>query len=78
MQQLKPETPWYGYDLGEWNEHLERQAQRAVKSECWETGKWCAEHRRSDVKMNTEMRTLEGDDRDRETTMAKRPRRRAS
>ena len=59
LPRLKPRMPWYGYDLGEWNEHLERQAQLAVKSEYWETGKWCAKHRRSDVKMNTEMRTLE-------------------
>src|SRR5215470_7224024 len=55
---LRPEMPWYGYDLGEWNDHLEAQAQRAVRGEYWETGKWCAEHRRSDVAMNTEMRTL--------------------
>jgi hypothetical protein len=53
--------PWYGYDLGEWNEHLERQAQRAVQSEYWETGEWCAKRRRSDVAMNTEMRTLDDD-----------------
>jgi len=56
---LRPEMPWYGYDLGEWTEHLEEQAQRAIRSEYWETGRWCAEHRRSDVPMNTEIRTLD-------------------
>ena len=56
---LQPEMPWYGYDLGEWNDHLEEQAQRAVRDEYWETGKWCAAHRRSDVPMNTEIRTLD-------------------
>jgi hypothetical protein len=56
---LKPVMPWYGYDLGQWNEHLERQAQLATKSEYWETGKWNAERRRSDVEMNTEVRTLD-------------------
>jgi UbiD family decarboxylase len=56
---LRPEMPWYGYDLGEWTEHLEQQAERAVRSEYWETGRWCAEHRRSDVPMNTEIRTLD-------------------
>ncbi len=61
LPRLKPEMPWYGYDLGSWNEHMEHQAQLAVKSEYWETGKWCAQRRRSDVKMNTEMRTLEDD-----------------
>jgi len=32
-----------------------------VKSEYWETGEWCAKRRRSDVAMNTEMRTLDDD-----------------
>jgi hypothetical protein len=50
--------PWYGYDLGMWNDKLEHQAQLAVKGDFWETGKWCARHRRSEVKMNTELRTL--------------------
>ena len=61
FQPLRPVMPWYGYDQGEWNEHLERQAQLAVKSEYWETGKWCAQRRRSDVPMNTEMRMLKDD-----------------
>ncbi len=61
---LRPEMPWYGYDLGEWNDHLEAQAQRAVRGEYWETGKWCAEHRRRDVAMNTEMRTLDRESRE--------------
>jgi UbiD family decarboxylase len=61
LPKLRPEMPWYGYDLGEWNEHLERQAQLAVKSEYWQTGEWCRQRRRSDVPMNTEMRTLEDD-----------------
>ncbi len=59
LPRLRPEMPWYGYDLGEWNDHLERQAQLAVASDYWETGKWCAQRRRSDVAMNTEMRTLD-------------------
>jgi 4-hydroxy-3-polyprenylbenzoate decarboxylase len=33
LPKLRPEMPWYGYDLGEWNDHLERQAQLAVQSE---------------------------------------------
>ncbi|MBI4523984.1 MAG: UbiD family decarboxylase [Deltaproteobacteria bacterium] len=61
LQKLKPVMPWYGYDQGEWNDHLERQAQFAVRSEYWKTGKWCARHRRRDVEMNTEMRTLDVD-----------------
>ncbi|MGE0627009.1 MAG: UbiD family decarboxylase [Hyphomicrobiaceae bacterium] len=61
LPKLRPEPPWFGYDLGEWNDHLERQAQLAVKSEYWQTGEWCRQRKRSDVQMNTEMRTLEDD-----------------
>ncbi len=61
LPKLRPEPPWYGYDLGEWNDHLERQAELAVKSEYWKTGEWCRQRKRSDIPMNTEMRTLEDD-----------------
>ncbi len=61
---LKPEPPWYGYDLGEWNEEFERMAQLAVKSEYWETGKLFAQRRRKDVEMNTEIRFLKDEDGD--------------
>ncbi len=61
LPKLRPEPPWFGYDLGEWNDHLERQAQLAVKSEYWQTGEWCRQRKRSDVPMNTEMRTLDDD-----------------
>ena len=55
---LRPESPWFGYSLGEWGEDLEEMAGRAVKSEYWETGKIYAQRRRSDVAMNTEVRTV--------------------
>jgi hypothetical protein len=45
--------------LGEWNDHLERQAQFAVKREYWQTGDWCRQRQRSDVAINTDMRTLD-------------------
>ncbi len=61
LPKLRPEMPWYGYDLGEWNDRLERQAALAVASEYWQTGEWCRQHRRSDVPMNTELRTLADD-----------------
>jgi 4-hydroxy-3-polyprenylbenzoate decarboxylase len=59
LPRLAPQRPWFGYDLGEWNEDLEVMAQRAVRSEYWETGKIIAQRRRKDVKMNTEIRTLD-------------------
>ena len=55
---LKPKRPWYGYDMGEWNEDLETMALRAVQGDYWQTGEIIAQKRRGDLKMNTEVRTL--------------------
>lgn len=55
---LKPQVPWFGYSLGEWDEGLEEMADRAVASEYWTTGDAIAEQRRGDVEMNTETRTV--------------------
>jgi 3-polyprenyl-4-hydroxybenzoate decarboxylase len=35
---LRPEWPWYGVSMGDWDERNEAMAQRAVKSEYFETG----------------------------------------
>jgi UbiD family decarboxylase len=58
LQKLKPQAPWFGYSLGAWTEDLEREAQRAVKGDYWETGRLAAQRRRRDVKMNTEVRDV--------------------
>ncbi len=58
LPKLKPQRPWYGYDMGEWNESLETMAQRAVRGDYWQTGEIIAQKRRGDLKMNTEVRTL--------------------
>ena len=55
---LKPQAPWFGYSLGEWSEEFDRAAELAVKSEYFKTGELIAKRRRKDVKMNTEVRTL--------------------
>ncbi len=55
---LKPETPWYGYSLGEWGDELEAAARRAVRGDYFETGKLLATRRRKDVRINTEVRDL--------------------
>ena len=62
LQKLNRESPWYGYDLGEWTEEFEQMANLAVKSEYWQTGKVMAQRRRNDVAMNTEVRTLNDSD----------------
>jgi 4-hydroxy-3-polyprenylbenzoate decarboxylase len=63
---LKPETPWYGYSLGEWSDEFDAAAELAVNSDYWETGRRIAQRRRKDVTMNTETRDVDeggaGDD----------------
>jgi 4-hydroxy-3-polyprenylbenzoate decarboxylase len=50
---LTPQPPWHGYDLGYWPEALEMQAQRATRSEYFQTGMELAGRRRNDVAMNS-------------------------
>jgi len=59
---LKPQSPWFGTSLGEWDESFDVMAERAVKSEYWITGDIIAQKRRNDVEMNTELRTLKKDE----------------
>jgi 4-hydroxy-3-polyprenylbenzoate decarboxylase len=59
LPKLKPESPWYGYSLGEWPDELERAAELAVKGDYFETGKLLVKRRRKDVRMNTEVRDLQ-------------------
>jgi 4-hydroxy-3-polyprenylbenzoate decarboxylase len=49
---LQPESPWHGYDLGVWPEHLERQAQLAARSEYFSFSDELIAQRRGDVAMN--------------------------
>ena len=58
LPKLKPESPWFGYSLGEWSEELDRAADRAVKGEYFETGKTLVKRRRKDLRMNTEVRDV--------------------
>ncbi|HUQ24823.1 MAG TPA: UbiD family decarboxylase [Burkholderiales bacterium] len=55
---LKPESPWFGYSLGEWSEELDKGAAAAVRGEYFEYGKELVKRRRKDVPMNTEVRDL--------------------
>ena len=64
LPELKPQTPWYGYSLGEWDEEFDVMAQRAVESDYFKTGEIIAQRRRNDVPMNTEVRTLKDQDKD--------------
>jgi 4-hydroxy-3-polyprenylbenzoate decarboxylase len=59
---LKPQSPWFGTSLGEWDESFDVMAERAVQSDYWTTGEIIAQKRRNDVEMNTELRTLKKDE----------------
>ncbi len=55
---LKPQAPWFGTSLGEWDERFDVMAERAVKGDYWVTGDIIAQQRRNDVTMNTEIRRV--------------------
>jgi hypothetical protein len=38
LPKLKPQEPWFGYNLGLWSEEDENEAQLAVKGEHYQTG----------------------------------------
>jgi 4-hydroxy-3-polyprenylbenzoate decarboxylase len=55
LPKLEPESPWYGYSLGDWNPELDAEAQLAVAGKFWETGEKIATERKhaNDVAVNT-------------------------
>ncbi len=59
LPKLKPESPWFGYSLGEWPEEMEQAAERATRGDYFETGMRLAQRRRKDVRMNTEVRNVD-------------------
>jgi 4-hydroxy-3-polyprenylbenzoate decarboxylase len=59
LPKLKPEAPWFGYSLGEWSSDLDEAALRATRGDYLETGKLLEKRRRSDVRMNTEVRNVD-------------------
>ena len=56
---LRPQTPWYGYSLGEWSPEFDEAAQQAVNGDYATYGETLIARRRSDVGMNTEIRDVE-------------------
>jgi 4-hydroxy-3-polyprenylbenzoate decarboxylase len=43
---LRPQAPWFGYSLGQWDEELEKEALLAADSDYWLTGEKIANERR--------------------------------
>src|SRR5207344_2410323 len=58
LPKLKPESPWFGYSLGEWSDELEESAIRATRGEYLDNAKGLEQRRRKDVRMNTEVRRV--------------------
>jgi hypothetical protein len=42
---LRPQMPWFGYSLGQWDEELEEEAELAVQGEHYQTGEKLATRR---------------------------------
>ncbi|OLC31067.1 MAG: hypothetical protein AUH81_18725 [Candidatus Rokubacteria bacterium 13_1_40CM_4_69_5] len=42
---LKPESPWYGYSLGEWCDEFEDEARLAVQGDAFVVGERLAQRR---------------------------------
>jgi 4-hydroxy-3-polyprenylbenzoate decarboxylase len=58
---LKPESPWYGYSLGEWTEEWDERAMQAVRGEWMERADSYRQRKRAGVAPNTPARTVEGE-----------------
>jgi 4-hydroxy-3-polyprenylbenzoate decarboxylase len=50
---LKPEPPWHGYSLGDWNDTWDAAAARAVAGDYLENGRMTDQRKRSGVKPET-------------------------
>jgi 4-hydroxy-3-polyprenylbenzoate decarboxylase len=58
LPKLKPESPWFGYSLGEWSPDLDEAAEHATRGDYFEMGKALEKCRRKDLRMNTEVRNV--------------------
>ena len=59
LPKLKPESPWFGYSLGEWNQEFDAMAARATAGDYLDNAQSLEQRRRRDVRMNTEVRNLQ-------------------
>jgi UbiD family decarboxylase len=61
---LKPESPWFGYSLGDWTEEWDRNALTATRGHWAERSEVYRQRRRRGVTPNTPVRAVENEDRD--------------
>ncbi len=56
LPKLRPQSPWYGYSLGDWLQQWDEAAKRAVEGRYLENGRISAGQRRKGVKPETKFR----------------------
>jgi UbiD family decarboxylase len=61
---LKPEAPWFGYSLGDWDEEWDKNALQATRGEWMDRSESYRQRRRSGVAPNTSSRATEGSPRE--------------
>jgi 4-hydroxy-3-polyprenylbenzoate decarboxylase len=53
LPKLKPQSPWHGYSLGDWDTVWDTYAERAVTGQWEQTGKETFAHRRGGLTPET-------------------------
>lgn len=59
LPKLTPQEPWHGYSLGDWTEGWDETAARAVAGDYLENGRRSDQKKRSGLKPETQIRTVE-------------------
>ncbi len=58
---IQAQSPWHGYDMGDWFEAWDKAAERAIAGDWAENGRRTAQRRVKDVIPETPVRNVEGD-----------------
>lgn len=61
LPELRPESPWYGYDMGDWTEEWDANAMQAARGEWMERSERYRQRRAKDVEPNSPVRGQEDD-----------------
>ena len=64
LPELNPESPWHGYELGDWESLWTQFAENATQGRWMENGKNTYERRKPDIKPETPVRKVPGTEKD--------------
>ena len=56
---LRPQSPWYGYSLGDWSAEWDQAAKRAADSDYLENGRRTHQRQQKDIYPETSVRDVE-------------------